>query len=113
MKISALRIVSEKSQMLWKDIIQRNAHFKKIVELGVGKKTVKDWKIKLENTHTYIHTHIHTYMSSPLIYFTGAVSFLLHIEKTKTKTLKTVINLGHTLESPGKFKNIWAQTQRF
>ena len=44
MKISALRIVSEKSQMLWKDIIQRNAHFKKIVELGVGKKTVKDWR---------------------------------------------------------------------
>ena len=45
-------------------------------------------------------------MSSPLIYFTGAVSFLLHIEET-------MINLGHTLESPGKFKNIWAPTQRF
>lgn len=46
MKISALRIVfgKKKSQMLWKDIIQRNAHFKKIVELGVGKKTVKDWR---------------------------------------------------------------------
>lgn len=40
MKISALRIVSgEKKVMLWKDIIQRNAHLKKIVELGVGKKT--------------------------------------------------------------------------
>lgn len=45
MKISALRIVSgEKKVMLWKDLIQRNAHLKKIVELGVGKKTVKDWR---------------------------------------------------------------------
>ena len=43
MKISALRIVSEKKKSdALKDIIQRNAHFKKIFELGVGKKTVKD-----------------------------------------------------------------------
>lgn len=44
MKISALRIVSEKKKKsdALKDIIQRNAHFKKVVELGVGKKTVKD-----------------------------------------------------------------------
>ena len=113
-----LQVLQEQSWLLQKDskgkdfkecCILKNVPF----DLEICEKTVKDWKIKLENTHTYIHTHIHTYMSSPLIYFTGAVSFLLHIEKTKTKTLKTVINLGHTLESPGKFKNIWAQTQRF
>ena len=58
MKISALRIVSEKSQMLWKDIIQINAHFKKIVELGVGKKTVKDWRARrLKNLRSILHSY--------------------------------------------------------
>lgn len=59
MKISALRIGSEKkSQMLWKDIIQRNAHFEKTVELGEGKKTAKDWRgRRLKNLRSILHSY--------------------------------------------------------
>lgn len=113
-----LQFLQEQSRLLQKDSKEKD--FK---ECSIWFRDMWENCKRLENKtrclcvciYTYIYTLTHTYiyMSSPLIYFTGVVSFLLHIEETKTQTLKTIINLGHTLESPGKFKNIWAQTQRF